>query len=121
MTTDSIWSYAPESGHTDGQSLAGYTVEAKDGTVGRVDRQADPSGMRHLVVDTGVWVFGKSVLVPVGLIAGIDAQARKITVVCSKDEIKSAPRFKTDRETYDPGYLGTVGDYYRSLPPRQPA
>ncbi|MFD4626956.1 PRC-barrel domain containing protein [Streptomyces sp. NPDC058475] len=118
---DRIWSYAPELNHPDTRELTGYTVEATDGTIGQVDRQADDSGMRHLIVDTGVWVFGKSVLVPVGVVAGIDTHERKITVVCTREEIKSAPRFRTDRETLDPEYLARVGSYYRSLPPRQSA
>lgn len=121
MTVDRIWSYAPEFDHPEVHELAYYSVEASDGTIGHVDRQSDDSGMRHLVVDTGVWVFGKSVLVPVGVVAGIDTVSQKVTVTCTREEIKSAPVFKTDRETLDPVYLSSVGSYYRSLPPRQPA
>ncbi|MFJ6835739.1 PRC-barrel domain-containing protein [Streptomyces sp. NPDC091209] len=121
MTVDGIWSYAPEFNHPEVRELAGFSVEATDGTIGHVDRQVDDAGMRHLIVDTGVWVFGKSVLVPVGVVAGIDAESRKITVACTREEIKSAPAFRTDRETLDPAYLSSVGSYYRGLPPRQPA
>ncbi|MBQ0855168.1 PRC-barrel domain containing protein [Streptomyces sp. NPDC057621] len=119
MTTDSIWSYAQTSGYAEGLLLTGFTVAAVDGTFGHVDRQVDQSGMRHLIVDTGGWVFGRSVLVPVGLVTFIDPEAREIKVACTEDEIKAAPRFKTDRETLDPEYLTGVGHYYRSLPPRQ--
>lgn len=56
--------YAQNSGYTSRQSLVGFTVEAADGTIGHVDRQQDQPGMQHLVVDTGVWVFGKSILIP---------------------------------------------------------
>ncbi|MFD8738759.1 PRC-barrel domain containing protein [Streptomyces sp. NPDC059618] len=121
MAIDGIWSYAPEFGHPEADRLAGYTVEATDGTIGHVDRQADGSGMRHLVVDTGVWVFGKSVLVPVGVVDGIDTESGRITVACTREEVKSAPVFRTDRETSDPAYLSSVGTYYRNLPPRRPA
>ncbi|GHA05305.1 hypothetical protein GCM10010372_00330 [Streptomyces tauricus] len=119
MTTDRIWSYAPTSGYAEGLLLTGFTVAAADGTIGHVDRQVDESGMRHLIVDTGVWVFGRSVLIPVGLVSSVDAEAQEITVACTEEEIKAAPRFKTDRETLDPEYLAGVGHYYRSLPPRQ--
>jgi hypothetical protein len=121
VTIEGIWSYPPQCRHTAGQELTGYVVEASDGTIGHVDRQADESGMRHLVVDTGVWVFGKSLLVPVGVVAGVDTEAQKITVVCTRDEVRSAPRFRTDRETQDPEYLSRVGSYYQGLPPRGPA
>jgi hypothetical protein len=119
VTIDRIWSYAPGAEHAEGQDLTGFTVEGTDGTIGHVDRMADPHGMRHLVVDTGVWVFGSSVLVPVGLVTGIDTGNRRVTLACSKAEVKEAPRFRTDSETRQAPYLTAVGDYYRGLPPRQ--
>nr|WP_203591877.1 MULTISPECIES: PRC-barrel domain-containing protein [unclassified Streptomyces] len=97
------------------EDLTGYTVVASDGTIGHVDRRADHHGMRHLVVDTGVWVFGRSLLVPVGVVEGIDSGERRITLACTRAEVKAAPRFRTDSETQDPVYLTSVGDYYRSL------
>ncbi|MBV7699762.1 PRC-barrel domain containing protein [Streptomyces sp. TRM70350] len=120
MTKDRIWSYAPGTGHVEGQDLTGFTVDGTDGTLGHVDRLADPNGMSHLVVDTGVWVFGRSVLVPVGLVTGIDTEHRTVSLACTKSEVKQAPRFRTDSETLDPHYLTTVGDYYTNLPPREP-
>jgi hypothetical protein len=114
-----IWSYAPGSGHVEGEDLSGCAVVASDGTIGHVDRQADHFGMRHLVVDTGVWVFGRSVLVPVGVVTGVDTGARKVTVSCTRAEVKAAPRFRTDSETMDREYLAAVGDYYDRLPPRE--
>ncbi|MFC8872664.1 PRC-barrel domain-containing protein [Streptomyces sp. NPDC057148] len=116
---ESIWSYAAESGHVEGQDLTGCTVVATDGTIGHVDRQAEHFGMRHLVVDTGVWVFGRSVLVPVGMVRGIDPGARTVTVACTRAQVKAAPRFRTDSETMDREYLASVGDYYHRLPPRE--
>ncbi|WP_320777386.1 PRC-barrel domain-containing protein [Streptomyces sp. CRN 30] len=116
MPMERIWSYAPGSGHVEGEDLSGCTVVASDGTIGHVDRQADHFGMRHLVVDTGVWVFGRSVLVPVGVVTGIDKGAGKVTVSCTRAEVKAAPRFRTDSETMDQGYLAAVGDYYHGLP-----
>jgi hypothetical protein len=121
VAIDRIWSYAPDSGHVEGQDLSGFTVAATDGTIGHVDREAAPHGMRHLVVDTGVWVFGRSVLVPAGVVITIDTQARKITLACTRGDAKAAPRFQTDSETRDREYLTAVGDYYDRLPPRETA
>ncbi|MFF8594031.1 PRC-barrel domain containing protein [Streptomyces sp. NPDC015220] len=118
MTVDSIWSYPPQAVGAQGEDVTGFTVVASDGVIGHVDREADHFGMRHLVVDTGVWVFGKSVLVPVGVVTGIDREERRIAVACSRAEIKAAPRFRTDSETMDPDYLARVGQYYHGLPPR---
>ncbi|MET8244506.1 PRC-barrel domain containing protein [Streptomyces sp. NPDC005202] len=119
MAIDRIWSYAPQVGAVEGLDLTGFAVVATDGTIGHVDRQADHFGMRHLVVDTGVWVFGKSVLVPVGVVTGIDTEDRRIAVAYTRGEVKAAPRFRTDSETLDPEYLTSVGDYYHRLPPRE--
>jgi hypothetical protein len=116
VSADRIWSYPPGSGHQEGQALTGFLVEATDGVIGHVDRQADDAPRRHLVVDTGVWVFGRSLLIPAGTVTGIDPEARVVTVGCTREEAKSAPRFATDRETLDPGYLSTVGAYYSALP-----
>jgi hypothetical protein len=121
VAVDRIWSYAPDSGYVEGQDLTGFTVAAGDGTLGRVDREAAPGGMRHLVVDTGVWLFGRSVLVPVGVVTGIDPRARKVTLACTGAEVKAAPRFRTDSETRDPAYLAAVGDYYHRLQPESGA
>ncbi|MEQ8146390.1 PRC-barrel domain-containing protein [Streptomyces sp. OP7] len=122
MPTDSIWSYARDLDHVRGEDLTGWSVVASDGTVGHVDRQAGHHGMAHLVVDTGVWVFGRSLLVPVGVVAAVDTAERKLTVSCTRGELKAAPRFRTDSETMDVTYLTAVGDYYRALPaPRRPA
>lgn len=114
---ETVWTFAADSGYTPQQSLAGFTVEAADGVVGHVDRQQDRPGMQHLVVDTGAWVFGRSVLIPAGAVTAVDTRARTVRVAPSRDEIKAAPRFTTDRETADHGYLAQVGDYYLSLRP----
>ncbi|MEU7059465.1 PRC-barrel domain containing protein [Streptomyces sp. NPDC046197] len=119
MAIDRIWSYPPQAGRVEGLDLTGFTVVAYDGTIGHVDREADHFGMRHLVVDTGVWVFGKSVLIPVGVVTGIEPGERRVAVGCSRGEIKAAPRFRIDSETMDPEYLRRVGDYYHRLPPRE--
>ncbi|GHE83515.1 MULTISPECIES: PRC-barrel domain containing protein [Streptomyces] len=116
MTIDRPWAYAPDSGHAEGQVLTGYAVAASDGTIGHVDRQVERDGMRHLIVDTGVWVFGKSMLIPAGLVTAIDTEARKVSLACTKDEVKAAPVFRTDSETLEPEYLNRVDAYYRSLP-----
>ncbi|MYU21244.1 PRC-barrel domain containing protein [Streptomyces sp. SID8352] len=119
MPKESVWSYPADIGRPERTDLTGYDVVASDGTIGHVDRQAEHFGMPHLVVDTGVWVFGRSVLIPAGVVGGVDPVARTVTVACTRAEVKAAPRFRTDSETMDRGYLTAVGDYYHRLPPRE--
>jgi hypothetical protein len=114
---DNIWAYPADCGYGHDRSLVGFEVEATDGVVGQVERQTDGSGMPHLVVDTGMWVFGSSLLIPAGLITGIDSDSRRVVVGRAREEIKAAPRFARDSETTDVAYLSAVGNYYEALGP----
>lgn len=89
--TDSVWDYQAASGHQAGTDLTGFKVEAIDGSIGKVDKHSDDVGAAHIVVDTGVWIFGKHVLLPVGTISSIDVAEQRIYVDRTKDEIKNSP------------------------------
>ncbi|MFD7137081.1 PRC-barrel domain containing protein [Streptomyces sp. NPDC059894] len=115
MTIDRIWSYPTDSGRAEGQDLTGYGVVASDGTIGHVEREDGHHGMWHLVVDTGVWLFGRSAVVPVGVVRAVEEESRTVALACTGEEVKQAPRFRTDSETMDPAYLTAVGDYYLRL------
>ncbi|MGW4837011.1 PRC-barrel domain-containing protein [Streptomyces globisporus] len=110
-----VWAFGRDSGFVAGQELVGFDVESTDGVIGHVERLEDEPGKQHLVVDTGVWKFGRSVLIPAGAVTVVDGGERKVKVAASREEIKSAPRFTTDSETTDHGYLAEVGVYYVSL------
>ncbi|MFE9364832.1 PRC-barrel domain containing protein [Streptomyces sp. NPDC006978] len=112
--SDNLWGYQPTSGHTAGADLTGYSVEATDGSIGKVDRHSDEVGSAYLVVDTGVWIFGKDVLLPAGTVKGIDTEHKKIFVDLTKDQIKDSPEFDKHKHADDPGYHAQVGGYYDS-------
>lgn len=95
-----------------GTNLTGYKVEATDGSIGKVDKHSDEVGSSCIVVDTGVWIFGKHVLLPAGTITLIDASEKKIHVSRTKAEIKESPEFDKDKHLGDPGYHEAVGEYY---------
>lgn len=59
---ENLWAYTPTSGHTPDSDLTGYRVEATDGHIGKVDKHSDEVGSQYIVVDTGIWIFGKEVL-----------------------------------------------------------
>jgi hypothetical protein len=91
--------------------LSGFSVEGSDGGIGRVDDRTYEIGSGFLIVDTGPWIFGKKVMLPVGVISRIDEQDQRIWVNLTKDEIKNAPEF--DESTYrDQGYRDELGTYY---------
>ncbi|WP_236652523.1 PRC-barrel domain containing protein [Streptacidiphilus neutrinimicus] len=116
METTGIWAYRQDSGYQPGMDLSGFAVEATDGRVGKVDKHNDEVEAGRIVVDTGMWIFGKQVLLPVGVISSIDAAQRVAYVARSRDEIKNAPEYDRDRHEDDPEYLQQLGAYYLMLP-----
>jgi hypothetical protein len=96
---------------TRGLDLTGYSVEATDGGIGKVDEATYEASRSYLVVDTGPWIFGKKVLLPAGVVQRIDMDSETVFVNLTKDEIKNAPEF--DEATYrNDEYRTRIGTYY---------
>ncbi|MFF8310086.1 PRC-barrel domain containing protein [Streptomyces lydicus] len=110
--TDSIWGYRDTAGHRAGTDLTGFTVEAIDGTVGTVDEHSDEAGAAYLVVDTRVWIFGRHILLPAGVISSIDFDRGTIYVARTKKEIEDSPEFDRDRHIGDDEYHRLLAGYY---------
>jgi hypothetical protein len=109
MATADIWTYREQT--WSGTDLTGFSVEAIDGGIGKVDEATYEVGGSYIVVDTGPWIFGKKVLLPAGVIDRVDADAETIYVNRAKDEIKDAPEF--DESSYaDQAYRTEIGGYY---------
>ena len=109
-TTTDLWTFPDTVGRLD---LSGFAVEATDGSIGKVEEATLDVGESYIVVDTGIWIFGKKVLLPAGTVQRVDRDDEKVYVDRTKDEIKNAPEF--DKDAYrDEGYRSEVGDYYAS-------
>jgi hypothetical protein len=112
-TTLDIWTYRDA---TLGSSIApadvaGYDVEAIDGSIGKVDDATLDVGGGLIIVDTGPWIFGKKVMLPAGVIRDVDHDEEKVFVHRTKDEIKNAPEFDESMAN-DEAYHGQLGSYY---------
>jgi hypothetical protein len=108
MATLDLWTYRSQATE---MNLTGFTVEAIDGDIGKVDEATYDVGGSYIVVKTGPWIFGKTVMLPAGVIRDIDLDAETVFVNRSKDEIKNAPEF--DEQRYrDENYRGELGGYY---------
>ena len=63
MSTVEIWEFYAGSGVLDDPAkpldLTGYSVEASDGSIGKVDEATYDAGSSRVVVDTGPWISGK--------------------------------------------------------------
>jgi hypothetical protein len=65
----------------------------------------------YIVVDTGPWILGKKVMLPAGVVDGVDVDDGAVYVQRTKDEIKDAPAF--DEKSYrDDSYRNELGLYY---------
>ena len=109
MSSSQIWTYRDAT--ITQRNLAGLSVEAIDGKIGKIDQASHDVGSSHIVADTGPWIFGKKVLLPAGVINNIDTEGRTVYVDRTKEQIKDAPEY--DPETAaDPAYFDRVGKYY---------
>ena len=110
IETIEIWAFADRSlGDID---ITGFSVEATDGKIGKIDEASYDDTSSYVVVDTGPWIFGKKVVLPAGVIDRVDLDSETVFVNRTKDEIKAAPEFDADELRDDEAYRGRVGSYY---------
>jgi hypothetical protein len=110
-TTMDVWTFAMEPAMR-GAELIGFSVEAIDGGIGKIDEATEETGRAHLIVDTGPWIFGKKVMLPAGVVDRVDLDSETVFVNRSKDEIKNAPEFEPERHRDDDEYRNRLGGYY---------
>ena len=112
-TTFDTWKYRHESlaSTLTQREIVGYGVEAIDGSIGKIDDATLETDSGHIVVDTGQWIFGKKVMLPVGVLTTVDHKDEKVLVNRTKDEIKNAPEFD-DSMRNDENYRTELGSYY---------
>jgi hypothetical protein len=116
VTMLDIWAYRDRSDlgsnvvdtHAD---ISGFGVEAVDGSIGKVDEATYDVGSSYIVVDTGPWIFGKKVMLPAGVVRGIDETDEKVFVNRTKEQIKNAPEYD-DSLAADDTYRQGLGSYY---------
>jgi uncharacterized protein YrrD len=81
-------------------AIHGCAIVASDGRLGTVsDFLFDDASwlVRWLVVDTGNWLPGRKVLLPVSILGHIDAAAREFTVRLTMQQVKNSPDIDSDR------------------------
>jgi hypothetical protein len=94
----------------DVDDLGGYVIHAADGEIGRVDRHDIETGVSYLLVTTGPWIFGRTVLLPASLIERIDHANQTVHMKCIRAAIENAPRYHEDRS-----HRADVDVYYGKL------
>jgi uncharacterized protein (TIGR02271 family) len=108
----------------DGDDIKGLDVysDVGDDKVGTIDDILldDSARFRYFVVDTGFWIFGKKVLLPVGR-TRVDEKAKRIYAVgLTKDQVENLPDFN-NLEPIDYDYEDRVRGVYQPQATVQPA
>jgi sporulation protein YlmC with PRC-barrel domain len=83
----------------DASVLKGYGIDAEDGRLGTVSDflfEDTSWTIRWLVVDTGNWLSGRSVLLPPSVLGQPDAARRQFPVTLTMQQVKDSPEFDTD-------------------------
>ena len=113
MQNTDVWTYRDTAlgATTSGTDVIGYGVEALDGSIGKIDEATYDAGSAYIVVDTGPWIFGKKVMLPAGVVRGIDETEEKVFVNRTKEQIKNAPEYD-DSLVADDTYRQGLGSYY---------
>jgi hypothetical protein len=81
-------------------AISGYAVEASDGRLGTVSDFLfeDASWViRWLVVDTGNWLSGRKVLLPLSALGQPDPAQRQFPVKLTMQQVKDSPDIRADR------------------------
>ena len=100
------------------QAVTQYQVHARDANIGHVsDFLFDDTSwtIGHVVVATGSWWPGRSVLVPVGWVEQVNWAASRVEVRLPGEAIKQAPEYDTSRPL-SADYLARLAAYYGVRP-----
>ncbi|MBD2034127.1 DUF2382 domain-containing protein [Leptolyngbya sp. FACHB-321] len=102
--------------HFDDRDLVGFDFYSANDKIGSVDDLLvdDEGQFRYLVINTGAWIFGKKVLLPIGQ-ARIDYnQRRTFADGLTRAQVEALPAF-TNESNLDYGYEERVRGAYRPL------
>ena len=82
------------------EHLRGCTLAASDGEIGTVREfyfSDENWRVRYLVVDTGTWLGGRTVLLIPDVLRDVDAQADTIGVSLTREQVRNSPPTESDR------------------------
>lgn len=99
-------------------NFSDYSVYAnrddKVGSVKDVLFESETGNIRYLIVDTGFWIFGKNVLMPVGLARFDNSEQRLYVNGLTKEQVENLPEYN-DGMAVDRDYEDRVRQGYRTL------
>ncbi|MEZ4590092.1 MAG: PRC-barrel domain-containing protein [Chloroflexota bacterium] len=100
------------------QNIHGYTIQATDGDVGKVDTlyvDEETWAIRYLVVDVGNWFTTDKILLSPIAVNEVDTDNETISVALTKAQVKESPDVDTDKPV-SRQYETALHDYYNWRP-----
>ena len=73
--------------------VSGFEVVGRDGSIGTVDKASNDVRVNYIIVCTGEWLSGRTVILPAATVERIDPAARKVIIDRTRDDISNAPEF----------------------------
>lgn len=110
-----LWTYRSDM-LTQSDQISRFSVEATDGSIGRIDQSSHETGAGYIVVDTGPWIFGKRVMIPAGAITDVDLNDQRVYLNLTKEQVRNSPLLDVDTPM-DAEYRRQLGSYYESIWP----
>jgi hypothetical protein len=96
----------------DPDDIVGFTVEAMDAGIGKVEAAIESKGVGRLIVDTESSTSTGRHLLPFGIIDHVAFETETVFLDRSTREIESAPAFDPEVHRRDARYYELVGDHY---------
>jgi hypothetical protein len=78
--------------------MRGFRIHATDGEIGHVEEfliDGSSWSVKYLVVDTGNWFGGRSVLISSSVVESIDSPKEEIRVKLTRQQIEAGPSVET--------------------------
>jgi hypothetical protein len=97
------------------KNLHGFKIHAIDGELGTADQfyfDDETWAIRYLIVKTGGWFNGRSVLISPISIASVDWEAERVNVALTMNQVKASPDIDTHKPVsrqHESDYLGYYG------------
>jgi len=107
--------------------LRNFEIRARDGEVGTLDQfyfDDETWAIRYLVVNTGIWLSGRLVLVSLLALHQAAWESRRLDVTLTKKQVEDSPPIDTHQSVsrqHEAGYPGYYGDPSYWAAPNYPA
>jgi hypothetical protein len=113
--SDDVWTFRGRMPtHISTLNFSGYEVVGRDGSIGTVDSASVEVSASYLIVKTGEWMPGHTVMLPAGTVEKVDSIKRVITIDRTREEVRNAPEYDR-RHPGNARFQDRLTGYYHGL------